>query len=125
MTNRSLVPCGTCRACCRHEAVWLVEEEGDRPADYLVKTVDLGEQLGIVYALQQKPNGDCIYLGEAGCTIWDRAPVVCRAFDCRGWARKLFELGRSGRKAFFAADPKARDLYRIGMAKIQETKHGG
>ena len=25
----------------------------------------------------------CVYLGDAGCTIHERAPYVCRKFDCR------------------------------------------
>ena len=28
-------------------------------------------------------KGTCVYLGEKGCTIWERAPAVCKAFDCR------------------------------------------
>jgi hypothetical protein len=33
--------------------------------------------------LARKEDGGCVYLGEAGCTIHDRAPWVCRRFDCR------------------------------------------
>ena len=34
-------------------------------------------------ALKHKENGDCIYLGDEGCSIWNNAPAVCKAFDCR------------------------------------------
>ena len=35
------------------------------------------------YMLLHKDNMDCIYLGNDGCTIWDRAPAMCKEFDCR------------------------------------------
>lgn len=39
--------------------------------------------------LAHKLNGDCVYLGPGGCSIYDRRPILCRAFDCRDWARKF------------------------------------
>ena len=36
-----------------------------------------------IVILDREPNGNCHYLGEHGCTIWDRAPHACRQFDCR------------------------------------------
>ena len=33
--------------------------------------------------LDRQPNGDCVYLGEQGCSIHERAPSICRRFDCR------------------------------------------
>lgn len=34
-------------------------------------------------ALQKKQNGECIYLNENGCSIYERSPWTCRIFDCR------------------------------------------
>jgi Fe-S-cluster containining protein len=34
-------------------------------------------------ALKRQPNGDCFYLGPTGCAIHDRAPALCRDFDCQ------------------------------------------
>lgn len=39
----------------------------------------------VVWMLKHKPNGDCVYLDENGCSIHDHAPWVCRMFDCRRW----------------------------------------
>jgi len=33
--------------------------------------------------LPHNSNGSCIYLGERGCTIWHKAPHLCKIFDCR------------------------------------------
>lgn len=35
------------------------------------------------HVLRMKENHDCFYLGPEGCTIHDRAPYMCRIFDCR------------------------------------------
>lgn len=83
MTGRSegvSVPCGKCRACCQHEAVLLFPEMGDDVSSYdHVVIGDFAE-------LRRLANGDCVYLDRRrGCTIHDRAPSMCRTFDCRRW----------------------------------------
>jgi uncharacterized protein len=77
------VPCGSCRRCCqKNSTVMLLPQEGDDVQSYQHEIVDLpGAGRGAI--LKRKDNGDCIYLGEHGCTIHDRAPVICRVFDCR------------------------------------------
>jgi hypothetical protein len=45
--------------------------------------------------IAHKPNGDCIYLDEQGCSIHDRAPSLCRSADCRSLAVKIdFETAK-------------------------------
>lgn len=59
-------------------------------------------QMGL--ALQHRENGECVYLGEKGCTIHDHAPVICKEFDCRLWylskprpeRRRMMHDSRSG-----------------------------
>lgn len=34
------------------------------------------------HVLAHKDDGACVYLGEHGCTIHDRAPTICRQFSC-------------------------------------------
>jgi hypothetical protein len=69
--------CNGCTACCRWGAVVL--QPNDRPEDY--ETAPLGD----LTVLKQKEDGKtCWYLDEEkGCTIYDKRPTVCRAFDCR------------------------------------------
>lgn len=76
------VPCGDCRLCCKGEAVFLLPEYGDDVSAYETRhgLNPLSGQVG--HQLQTQPNGDCIYLGEAGCSIHDRRPVLCRSFSC-------------------------------------------
>lgn len=45
--------------------------------------------------IAHKANGECVYLGENGCTIHDRAPSLCRVVDCRTLAARVnFETAR-------------------------------
>lgn len=69
--------CGGCVECCRGDAIFLHPECGDDVSMYDWEPYE-GRPI-----LKHKPNGDCIYLGDKGCTIHDRAPVICRELDCR------------------------------------------
>lgn len=55
-----------------------------------------------VFALARMPNGDCYYLDEKkGCTIWHRAPSICREFDCRKSYAKhkdVYEIYQRGKE---------------------------
>ena len=71
--------CGTCITCCRWATdislrPLLVSDEGGR-----YENMELDGDL----VLAAKPNGDCVYLGYKGCTIYKTRPSQCRTFDCR------------------------------------------
>lgn len=78
------LPCDGCTECCKSENLILHPELGDRPGDYQTDLVQVTG--GVAHMLKQKENGDCIYLGERGCTIHGRHPTMCRSLDCRIWA---------------------------------------
>ena len=80
------VPCDGCTACCQEDLILLHPEMGDNAEEYqtIRVTVNGREE----QALAHKKNGECIYLGEKGCTIHTHAPAICREFDCRDlWRR--------------------------------------
>jgi Fe-S-cluster containining protein len=79
---RNVVPCNGCTACCRNEVVLLSVEHGDDPDRYVTDMLVGGP------ALRHKENGECVYLGEVGCTIHETVPYACRMFDCRRWLMK-------------------------------------
>jgi hypothetical protein len=89
--------------------VVLFPERGDDVASYEHEIIDLGDQT--VAVLRLRPNGDCIYLDEAtGCTIHNRAPAVCKAFDCRQYFlgmtrqdRRITERQAKNKSEIFAA----------------------
>jgi hypothetical protein len=76
--------CAGCTKCCRGDLVRLLP--ADNPDQYLTFPHPvLQGQL----ALQHKPNGDCVYLGESGCLIHTTKPIICQEMDCRNIAKNL------------------------------------
>ncbi len=79
MSNKNTeVPCNGCQLCCHRDTITI--QVGDDAASY--KTVP-HERIPGALMLDHKPNDDCIYLGDAGCTIYERRPQICRDMDCR------------------------------------------
>ena len=94
------VPCNGCTRCCRNDAVRILpHEDADRwdtePHPYMA-----GARM-----LRHKPNGDCVYLGDSGCTRHHDKPQQCREMDCRTLAANITftaarKLAKSGRLPF-------------------------
>jgi len=78
------VPCNGCTRCCRGDAVRLLP--GDNLRRYQTEPHNRfpGQLM-----LAHKPNGDCVYLGERGCTIQEDKPIMCQEMDCRNIAQSL------------------------------------
>jgi hypothetical protein len=77
------VPCGTCRACCK--GPWFVRlMPWEKDAH------------GGVDVVPKKENGDCVYLVDEGCSLFEKPerPYVCKTFDCRN---KVAEWNARGR----------------------------
>jgi len=68
-----------------------------------------------VAVLDRKPDGSCIYLGDSGCRIHDRAPVPCREFDCR---RFFKSLTRNERRRLVRAGAVAKVVLDAGRARL-------
>ncbi len=72
------VPCNGCTLCCKNDAVRILPHEDasrwqTEPHPYMDGAL----------MLAHKPNGDCVYLGDGGCTRQDDKPQVCYEMDCR------------------------------------------
>lgn len=117
------VPCNGCTACCRQELIFLHPEHGD-----IIEAYDTFPTINPVtnkegHAIKHKDNGECVYLGENGCTIHDRAPVICREFDCRRWFLKFGD--RAARRRFLKAlphDDVSREVFEAGRARLHTLK---
>jgi len=84
------VPCNGCTLCCQGDVIRLLPED-DASIYHTVPHSHISNAL----MLAHKPNGDCIYLDERGCSIHDHAPSLCRGADCRSIAMKIdFETAR-------------------------------
>src|SRR3954466_3796378 len=101
------VKCGSCTACCRSEIIMLVD--GDDPSQY--ETIELATPnpftgAEVTLALKHRPDGACVYLGDAGCTIHDRRPKICRVFSCVGWVKDILSRTTRAERRQRLADGK-------------------
>lgn len=117
--QRADVPCNGCTACCRRDLIVLHPEAGDDPDAY--ETVEVVHPLNgsKALALAQGPDGSCVYLGPTGCTIHDRAPHICRTFDCR---RFFLALNRTVRRRGLAAGIFDASIIAAGRARLGTLK---
>lgn len=112
--KRADVPCGSCTLCCRTLIVPLANEEFEK-YDWAWITTREGKRLG--RALQRRPNGECVYLGEQGCTIHDHAPHVCQTFSC---SDLFLNSDRAGRRQAIKSGKLPKALFDKGheMSKL-------
>jgi hypothetical protein len=70
---------------------------------------------GPAAVLQCGETGECIYLGRDGCTIHDRAPAICRAFDCRDL---FLNKTRAERLAMVKSGPVSNEVFSAGRKRF-------
>jgi hypothetical protein len=91
----------------------LFPDEGDIIESYEHAVVELPEGRGAI--LKKGADGNCIYLGPDGCTIHDRAPLICRMFDCRRW---FLSKTRNDRRALIKAGIADADIFEAGRKRV-------
>lgn len=115
------VPCNGCRACC-YQAVFLFPESGDDPSQYVtVREINplTGKEQDMIPFKKMDGQDACHYLGEHGCTIYERAPAMCRDFDCRGLVKILREqFTRKRRRELLARGRINREIYEAGLERM-------
>lgn len=115
MAKRAHVPCDGCVACCINDAIILHPECGDDPSVYETEDIRHPFTGKPAKMLKHKPNGECIYLGKGGCTIHDRAPAICREFDCR---RQFLQFSRNDRRRFIKAGVMDKEKFEPGRKRL-------
>lgn len=106
------VPCGSCNACCRVNGfvVDLHPEEGDDLSTYEWDLVWRSDKKEWSHALKRGEKGECIYLKENRCSIYERRPATCRQFDCRNYYRGE-DANRQLRQKAVKAMPGIREVF--------------
>ena len=115
MKTRANVPCNGCRACCINDMIVLHPEMGDDASTYLTEPTTNPITGKPVLQLRHKPNGECIYLGDTGCTIHDRAPAICREYDCR---RNFLQFSRNERRHFVKIGLMSKEKFAEGRRRL-------
>jgi Fe-S-cluster containining protein len=111
------VPCHACTECCKSgQALLLSPAQGDDVESCQVNVAahpDTGEP---VYMLATKANGECVYLGASGCTIYERRPLLCRSFDCR---KHYLILPKQDRDNLVRLGLSSRVVFNAGRARVK------
>ncbi len=69
-----------------------------------------------VFLLATDANGQCVYLGASGCTIYDRRPLLCRSFDCR---KHYLILPKQDRDNLVRLGLSSRAVLNAGRARVK------
>jgi Fe-S-cluster containining protein len=118
---REPVPCRGCTACCKRECILLLPEHGDDVSSYENIPAPLTDKAkealgGAEYrSIPQKENGDCFYLTATGCSIWERAPYLCRTFDCR---RAALMYPKKEQRRLIKAGVLDREILQAGLDRV-------
>jgi|KBSMisStandDraft_5_1062788.scaffolds.fasta_scaffold2023719_2 Fe-S-cluster containining protein len=144
--------CGACTACCRHtfialrppdrlgdfdyvlapatpelaagmpaDALLPIEELKNAPSELLKQAQDMGARF-FVAGLDQRENGDCVYLGSEGCSIYERRPTVCRQFDCR---TEFLAKTRNERRDSIKSGMIPREVYEAARQRVRQPTTEG
>jgi len=116
---RSTVPCDGCRLCCQNDLIVLHPEHDDKPEDYECERIVNPLTGRAVYALKRNEKNECIYLGLSGCTIHDRAPAICREFDCRKF---FLKFSRQQRRMMEKTGWATKELFAAGRSRLASLK---
>ncbi len=111
------MPCNGCTKCCASgQALVLQAGLGDDVASYEFRVAKRPDSDEAVFLLATKENGECVYLGPHGCTIYERRPVLCRSFDCR---KHYLILPRTDRDNLVRLGLSSRDVFNAGRARVK------
>jgi Fe-S-cluster containining protein len=111
------VLCAGCTECCKtNQGLFLHPEQGDDVASYRHRVLTDETTGRVAYLLAAEANGQCVYLGPSGCTIYDRRPLLCRAFDCR---KHYLILPRQDRDNLVKLGLSSRSVFNAGRARLK------
>jgi Fe-S-cluster containining protein len=95
----------------------LFPEEGDDVASYeheVVTIPDVGTG-----AVLKKNGRDCVYLKDGRCSIWERAPKICRVFDCRRW---FLSKTRTERRMLVKSGGASKEIFEAGRKRLDSLE---
>jgi Fe-S-cluster containining protein len=111
------VACAGCTECCSsNQLLFLQPEQGDDVESYRFRTLTDPATGKALFALAADENGRCVYLGETGCTIYERRPVLCRSFDCR---KHYLMLPRQDRDNLVRLGVSSRAVFNAGRSRLK------
>lgn len=109
------VSCNGCTECCKHDVIVLTPKDNLLLYRWHFEWF-AGKERPV---LDRKEDASCIYLTNTGCSIYGRAPLVCRGFDCR----KLFrDTPEDVREKRMSENPQMIKVYKAGELRLHTLK---
>jgi len=116
------VPCNGCVECCRsNQGLFLQPGQGDQVETYRHRVATDRTTGNPIFLLETDANGQCVYLGATGCTIYHRRPLLCRSFDCR---KHYLMLPRQDRDNLVRLGLSSRAVFNAGRARLKSLRAG-
>lgn len=116
------IQCGACTRCCHGQMIVLHPERGDDPKQFVTRAGHHPITGRPAYIIPNKPDGSCHYLGDAGCEIWGKHPVMCQVYDCRSDFLKFKTLPRPERRRLIKAGLTDPALIERGRELVEAEK---
>ena len=117
VNERTNVSCGGCTECCKsNQGLVLHPEHGDDVESYESRILAASGADGDPVFELATENGQCVYLGPKGCTIYDRRPYLCRSFDCR---KHYLILPRQDRDNLVRIGLSSRAVFNAGRLRVK------
>jgi hypothetical protein len=120
-TEVELVNCGTCVACCKQAVMLMGDEDHTQYEVHTVHGANLVDGTSPTHWLKRQDNGDCFYLVDDKCSIYDRRPRICKAFSCVGWVKKIMrDHPRPERRRMMKAGQLDPEIWAAGAERIND-----
>jgi Fe-S-cluster containining protein len=108
--------------CCRsNQGLFLQPGQGDQVETYRHRVATDRTTGNPIFLLETDANGQCVYLGATGCTIYHRRPLLCRSFDCR---KHYLMLPRQDRDNLVRLGLSSRAVFNAGRARLKSLRAG-
>ena len=109
------VPCDGCTLCCHGDAIRILPHEDagrwqTEPHPYMAGAL----------MLAHKANGDCVYLGDGGCTRQADKPQQCHEMDCRNIAQAFTKSQAKQLHARNARNAMKIEIWRRGHEMMRQ-----
>lgn len=119
-TKSADTPCNGCTECCKNEVIALLPQNGDVMENYDYTTIIDPRNGAEIFMIKRQDNGACIYLGEKGCTIYEKRPLICRVYDCRKFYLSLTE---EDRRIMLRNNPEHANEFNAAKKRLNTLSH--
>jgi Fe-S-cluster containining protein len=96
------------------EALFPIEAFENLPEAFLKLARKVGTDLAVIM-LKRSDNGDCVYLKDGTCSIYERRPTICREFDCRAM---FLGQSRNQRRDWVKTGMMPREVYQAARERL-------